>query len=639
MKHYYFAWVEEYESFDSTRHNRMDADIFKILLHQEEGAFAEAHIQLKHPLDPEDVRVQTLTNKKAFLSMGVNGDVTLLFCGRLVPLPLKGHGLIQEFKLTSRPVDATSQLEWLHHRLKQDPMRFHPYFVSASEEDDVRSTLEGGTDLHYWCPRSHKLSLSNIFNGTTSVTLDRDCLADTLQCRFTHAPFSTVDVALKARWLQDHRGTLSITKALRQLGENGLLKTFTGGDLKRRWWRVGQKLHQANYWVEESALDEVSDYFPQALEANESYSSPITLSPHDPLNKHQGPTKVRLKRKCYKPKLVLGWKVRLVRDETLVFTLSQRLQSHTMPQNETRSLRFNLHALSRADSAHPWRPHHAYAAGDLINHAGNLLKCRYPHRSGAEFEDYHELFEITGPAPDIPFRRLSSFFTTQAGYSAFDHAINRAAAYLLASARALEISFKVPIDYAPLITCDSTICLEHAQLPRGRASGKVKQFRLVIDADASKTFIEIVLAVSVASPHARQIHPDKRANAYVFQNYFEEEAEDPYATNYRQTSFGLQHERFDDQKPTDFFGNNVEHDAAGLLRGLSLLNTACAQEAHIQAECYPKRHSLQSILKECRTTLTLHLNKLKSFTQNPHVITVAPLAPLSAPHQIDLTLE
>jgi hypothetical protein len=639
MKHYYFAWVEEQESFDSTRHNRMDADIFKITLHQEEGAFAEAHVQLKHPLDPDDVRAQTLTNKKAFLSMRVNGDVTLLFCGRLVPLPLKGHGLIQEFKLTSRPEDAPAQLEWLHHRLKQDPMRFHPYFVSASEENDVRSTLEGGTDLHYWCPRSHKLSLSNIFNGTTSVTIDRDCLADTLQCRFTHTPFSAVEVALKARWLQDHRGTLSITKALRQLGENGLLKTFTGGDLKRRWWRVGQKLHQANYWVEESALDEVSDYFPQAIDANESYSSPITLSPHDPLNKHQGPTTVRLKRKCYKPKLVLGWKVRLVRDETLVFKLSQRLQSQTTPQNETRSLRFNLHALSRADSAHPWRPRHAYAAGDLISHAGNLLKCRYPHRSGAEFEDYHELFEITGPAPHIPFRRLSSFFTTQAGYAAFDHAINRAAAHLLASARALEISFKVPIDYAPLITCDSTIHVEHAQLPRGRASGKVKQFRLVIDADASKTFIEIVLGVSVALPHAPHVRPNKRANAYVLQNYFKEEGEAPYAINDRQTSFGLQHERFDNQKPTDFFGNNVEHDAAGLLRGLSLLNTACAQEAHIQSECYPKRHSLQSILKECRTTVTLHLNKLKPFTQHPHVITVAPLAPLSAPHQIDLTLE
>lgn len=639
MKHFYFAWVEDHELFDCTRHNRMDADIFKITLYQEEGAFAEAHIRLKHPLDVGDVRAQALTHKKAFLSMDVNGDATLLFCGRLVPLPLKGQGLIQEFKLTGKPQDAAAQLEWLHYRLKQDPRRFHPYFVSASEENDVRSTLEGGTDLHYWCPRSHKLSLSNIFKGTTSVAINRDCLADTLSCRFTHHPVASVDVALKARWLQDHRGTISLTKPLRQLGENGLIKTFTGGDLKRRWWRVGQKLHQANYWVQESALEEVNDYFPQTIDANQSYSSPITLSPHDPLNKHQGPTTVRLKRKCYKPKLVLGWKVRQVRDETLVFTLSQRLQPHTMSRNETRALRFNLHALSRADGAHAWRPRHAYAAGDLINHEGNLLKCRYPHRSGAEFEDYHELFEIVGPAPDVPFRRLSSFFTTKAGYAAFDHAVNRAAAYLLASARALEISFKIPIDYAHEITCDSTIELEHSRLPRGRAWGKVKQFRLVIDADVSKTFIEVVIGVSVAPPHTPHVHSNKLGSDYVLQNYCMEEDLEAYATNYRQTSFGLRHERFDEQKPKDFFGNNVEHDAAGLLRGLDLINTASEQESYIQLECYPKRHSLQSILKECRTTLTLYLNKLKPFTQHPHVITVGPLAPLWAPHQIDLTHE
>lgn len=639
MKHFYFAWVEEHELFDCTRHNRMDADIFKITLHQEEGAFAEAHIHLKHPLDEGDVRAQALKHKKAFLSMDVNGDATLLFCGRLVPLPLKGQGLIQQFKLTSKPHDATAQLEWLHCRLKQDPKRFHPYFVSASEEDDVRSTLEGGTDLHYWCPRTHRLSLSNIFNGTTSVTIDRDCLADTLCCRFTHSPIAAVDVALKARWLQDHRGTLSITKALRQLGENGLIKTLTGGDLKRRWWRAGQKLHQANYWVEESVLEEVNDYFPQTNSTNESYSSPITLSPHDPLNKHQVPTVVRLKRKCYKPKLVLGWKVRQVRDETLVFKLSQRLQPNVTSRNETRSLRFNLHALSRADSAHAWRPSHAYAAGDLIHHEGNLLKCRYPHRSGFEFEDYHELFEVIGPEPEVPFRRLSSFFTTREGYAAFDHAVNRAAAYLLASARALEISFKIPIDYAHEITCDSTVYLEHAHLPRGRASGKVKQFRLVIDAQASKTFIEVVLGVSVSSPYAPQEQPIKLGSDYVLQNYCADESEESYATNYRYTNFGLRHERFDEQKPKDFFGNNVARDAHGLLRGLALINTASEQESHIQSECYPKRHSLQSILKECRTTLTLHLNKLKSFTQQPHVITVAPLAPLWAPHQIDLTHE
>lgn len=639
MIHFYFCWAKEHEDYDPMHHNTMDLDIFKVSIQQEEGGFAEAQVILKSPLNLREALLEQFKARKAFISMTVKGTTSLLFCGRFIPLPLKTSGNLQEFKLTSRPLDAEQKMENLHRRLSADRTLYNPYFSSVEQESDSLLSLEGGTQLHYWCPKTHCLSLSDIFEGRHHYTLRDSIFKNSLSYKLSHSPLSRIQVTLKARWLQESEGRIPLTAKLRHLGQEGLITTLTPYALKKRWWKEGQKLSKANYWVDESSLEDVSDTAISPYLRHQLMTSPIMLSSVDPLNKKGCKTPIRLKARAFKPKLVLGWKARHIRDETLKFELSQNLQNVNMPSAQSRELTFHLHALSRDDLAKPWRPHHTYSPGNRVVFNGFLYKCNFPHRSGLVFDHYQELFDQMGVAPKVPFRSLSSFFNTQEGYDAFDHALRRAGSYLLASSRALEISFRVPIDQAPHITCDTTVSIKDSGIKDGQAVGKVKRFRLVIDHDIHSSYLDVVLGVSIApkSLEGDQLQDELNKDRYVLGSYCHDgDTDEAYSSNHRTTAFGLTHELWNHQGVRHHFGDDPIQDSCGLLDSVTIQNQAFEQETQIHQRLQSGRSSLLNILKNCQTNVSLRLRTIKPYTHIKREIVVLPLKPLNAPYHISL---
>lgn len=247
MIQFNFAWAKEDEHFDPIKHSKMDLDIFKFFLSHEEGSFAEARVWLKSPLLQKKEFFDQCKKNKVFISLSNKGSVKLLFCGRFILSPHKIEGDLLEFTLTSRPSSAETLLENLHQRMVSDLKTYNPLFTPEEAERDASLSLEGTTQIHYWCPRTHQLSLSDIFSGGTHYEVDGNIIEGSLQTRLVQVPIEQLAVTVKARWLQEQRGRLSLTARLRQLGILGNITSLTGRDLKHRWWKQGQKLHKANY--------------------------------------------------------------------------------------------------------------------------------------------------------------------------------------------------------------------------------------------------------------------------------------------------------------------------------------------------------------------------------------------------------
>lgn len=635
MIQFNFAWAKEDENFDPIKHSKMDLDIFKFSLIHEEGAFAEARVWLKSPILQKKEFFDQCKQNKIFISLSNNKSIELLFCGRFILAPHKIEGDLLEFTLTSRPFSAETLLEDLHQRMVSDLKMYNPLFTSAEAERDVSLSLEGTTKIHYWCPKTHQLSLSDIFKGSTHYEVEGNIMDRSLQTRFVQVPIEQLAVTVKVRWLQEQRGCLPLTSRLRQLGVLGNITSLTGRDLKHRWWKQGQKLHKANYWVEESSLEEVTSIFNHKAQMRH-VTSPISLSPLDPLS-HQGQqTKVRLKVRSYTPKLTLGWKVRQLRDESLKFVLTQRLQQTNVHPNVTRDIIFHVHRPSRHDLVKPWHSSKSYNTGDRVLHDGFIYKCNFPHRAGHTFQHYQELFDRYAVAPSVPFRKLSSFFHSNHGYETFDHAVRRAASHLLSSARAIEVSFKTTINLAHLMSCDTSLTVFHPSVPGGKVVGKIKRFNIVVDGDSGESYISVVLGVSIAAKSEEVDRVQNSRDTYVFDSYCTPEEDAPYTSNRRDTAYGLSHVCWDDQRPAHHFGDDAERDAVGLLDAVIIKNQAQEQEAYIHEERTTGNRSLAAILKECRTSLELKLHALKPFSHKSHEIVVSLLEPLNAPHQIDL---
>lgn len=636
MRQFNFAWAKEDENFDPIIHNRMDLDVFKFSINHEEGGFAEARVWLKILESSRIAFIERCKDSKIFISSINKDKIELLFCGRFILSPHRIEGELAEYILTSRPDIAEDLLRDLHQTLSFNFKRYNPLFIKNNEDEDLSSSLEGTTKIHHWCPKTHIVNLSDIFKGNTHHFLKENKIIGSIQTRLTHVPIQRLDVTVKARWLQEQRGRLSLTARLRQFGHLGCIKSLTGNDLNRRWWREGQKLHRANYWVEESSLDEVSYAFNQKVHSNR-LTSPVSLAAFDPLNQHREKTEIRLKVKSFMPKLVLGWKMSHLRDESLKFTLKQSLQETNVYPYESRSMFFNLHRLNRYDCVKPWHPRKSYDPGACVLHDGMIYKCNFPHRASSSFRYYKELFDPIAVAPEVPFSKMSSFFHSNHGYEAFDEAVRRAASYLLASARAFEVSFKTTLDIISIISCDSSLSLQSSSLPGGKVTGKVKQYTIVVDGESGNSFVSVILGVSIASKTLNIGSSSNFQDSYVFDSYCAGvNGEAPFVFNERLTAYGLSHVSWDDQRPLDHFGNNTERDAAGLLEDIIIKNQADEQEDFIHNSCVNDQYSLMEALKECRTSIDLKLHALKPFSHQSHVIKVIICDELTAPHQIDL---
>ncbi|OJX05461.1 MAG: hypothetical protein BGO76_01325 [Caedibacter sp. 38-128] len=631
---FYFAWCEENEQFTPAVHARRDEPLFSLEISGQEAKYPTACIQI---INPKCGLLNQNRQQWAFISGDRGLGVELMFRGRVLSIPEQIDGETLKILLIAEPTNSNKLLQDLNQTLKTSPF-WDPLFIQEDRQDDPLESLEARAALYCWSRTAAKVTLSDYFWGQEKLTLKGNFFRESLKISRTATPLSAVDVTVTADWIQRYEGRTDISRLLHAKFPEGLINTLTGQNLEKGWWRRGEKIGRSGYWIAYSELREIQPKYTGALNLYPSRSKPFWISPYDPLNDTKKPQIKRLKRSWYRSKLVLGWLYRQRRRENLHFKLGQKTQTVAYEAPRIRKLHLYLQNLMLAEKLHPWRPDWVYSRGYRVVENAMVYQCVRAHHSKHSFSEDQADWRLLGRKPDIPLeKRHGSFFLTDRGRQAFEHALEIARAHLAATARAMTLRVEAPLEALWEISCDHTIEIEDPRLPGGKAQGKVISYCLKVEGQTGRRWAEVSLGISVGAQNQHFQSLPESALSYVEDNYIKAGTYQLESKAWRESSSGFVYEGWGDQIPNRGHLYPDTLRAQDIVENIVVRHGAEEQNQALQDAQYPKRHHVKSVLKEIATDIHIVLADLQSFGTLTHDLHVKIPMAWSAPHQIDLT--
>ncbi len=608
-----FAWVNGDESFNPAVHCREDEQVFKLEIRQREGGFALARATIRNP----GCGLLGAGRKRYCL---ISDDQELLFRGRVVGMPASVEGQAVCLDFTAEPMDSQRQLHDLQNDLKQAP-HWDDLFVEEGARDNPTEALEARSELYYWSRATGKVHLSDIFQGNEHIDLGDNFFKDSLKVAVGEAPLDSVSMEVIAEWHQRAEGECDISHLIAEKFQYGLVNTLTGPDLAQKWWRTGERVGRTGYWVTHSELKEIR--LPRLSASSYIWEKSKTGDRH----------KVRLKRHWFKASTRLGWAYRQKRCEIAKFTLKHATQS--LAQHNRRCRRLRLHLQDIVGENHHWRPHHRYTPRFQVVYQGVVYACIRRHQSGENFDEQQwQKLRTAGHVSDQASR--ASFFLTDRGKQAVEHAIEVARAHLASSARAITI--RVTADFASLrkVTTDHLVSITDPRLPGGKAQGKVTDYRIVMDGKTGKRWVDVTLSVAVgAGPQ------DEQLNISTGESYAEATFCDDYQLEVGRgrTSGNIGYVSWQAQQPNTGILNPHSLSAHDVVHKINVVNSVVEQDEYLLQNQYPERQKVREVIAEVPTNISIELADICAVETLNHEITIDLPEPWSAPKQIDLYAE
>jgi hypothetical protein len=570
--------------------------IFDLEIFQEEDCLAKAKLVIEAgvPLPPAGTEGR------------IQGD-TLLFKGVLVGVPTKMSGYFANIELIARPLDFSDQME----RLQKDS-RIAPYWDAlwVKNTENWEETQDVHTSALYCDRRYGTLTRSDWFEGRTSLTLGQAFFQDSLQMKLLKSPLKACTVNVHAHWVQQEEGITNLSGALRLAFPQSQISTYTKDSLLKKWPESGQRIGRSGLWVVKSGLKETHPPSPFYRKR----SPTLLLS-----QPGKAPAPYLLKRHWFNPTLWVGWRYHQKRKETLSVTLHHAVPPLYPGGGEHKVIDYTLQNINPDPKAYIWRPACFYREGSRACYKSAIYRCNSTHTAGDAFEEEREKWTFQEnfytPLGD-PAR--ASFFLTDRGYLAAEHAMERAKAQLAKSARALEVCFEAPWDVLKDINTDTSVELTDPRLPSGKARGKVVKYALIAKGDTGERFGRVTLLCSTGRS-AKTAPTLSREPAVIMDDYCEN-AYQAHENAICQTPSGLQYFRYDHMIPP-------EKSQGPLLRGIELTNGPDVQEEEMLAHGGGSPGALTQTLSQKPTRLRLHFKDLRTKDQMEHVIPVRMAAP------------
>ena len=511
-------------------------------------------------------------------------------------------------------------------------------------QNDPTESLEASSDLFYWCRKTGEVKLSNIFWGNQKLELGEKHYYDSLQLRLGEPPLSAVDVSLTIEWLHRYRGETDISSLIKARFREGLINTLSGQDLEAKWWRNNEKVGRSGYWISKSSLREIKPHYTGNLNLYPQVSEPIWISPHDPAfgsQKPSEPKQMRIKRSWYKAIVTLGWIFRQKRREKMHFTLQHLTQLPPSFDQKTRKLNIHLRDIYLTDEVFPWHAHWNYSKGFRVSQGNKIYVCLQRHQSGESFERDRFHWQLMGERTHLDKSLDSSglkgsFFPTNEGLRALEHALEIGRAYLASSARAVEIKIVAPLEEVINVTCDHSVKIQDYRLPGGGAWGKIKSLRFIVKGQTGRQYGELTLAVSIGCGDREATLPLQAANPSA---YAQEYADDGYVTN-QMSGISISQIPYvfanSSRDTTENWLHPEMWTAQDIVEEVAVTNTAAQQNEHLLRNQHPFSQSIEETLKQVPTNLYLRLRDLKPRPTVTEYIQVQTPVPWSAPQQINL---
>jgi len=502
----------------------------------------------------------------------------------------------------------------------QRETRIPPYWDALWVKDSA--SLDEIQDTHpssvYCDRRTGELKRSDWFKGQETLNIQNNFYQDSLHFRLVKSPLKACTVNVHAHWVQQEEGVTNLSSSIRLAFPHFHVNTYTKDAFSKRWPEPGQRLGRSGLWVVKSELKETdppSLFYPR-------YSPVIPLGKEGEFRPH------RIKRYWFKPTLWVGWQYQQKRKETLSLTLHHAFQSLYPGEGEHKVVEYTLQNINPDPNAYPWRPECFYRDGTKVFYKNALYRCNTTHTAGVSFEGEREKWDFrnTFHTPlGNPAR--ASFFLTDRGYLAAEHAMERAKAILAKSARAIEISFEAHWDVVKDITTDTSVILADSRLPDGEVRGKVVSYALIAKGETGERSGRVTLLCSVGLG-VMETNSQKGMGIVVDEAYC---AEDYQVCEKAlcQTSSGLSYFRYDDQGPP-------EKERSSLLRMIEVMNGPDVQEEEILSHRNRDAEDLRKALLHKSSRLRFHFKDLRTRERVEHTISVTMASPWGGPQQITL---
>lgn len=552
--------------------------LFDVEISQEEGSFARAKLLIE-ALAPLPTRGTEGTLKTE--------EEGTLFKGVLESIPHKLVGHFAEIELIAKPRDFVKQLDNIQKELKVhpfwDPLYVPPEKVNQNEDrQDVKQ-------ISLYCDRrTGHLTQSDWFKGRQLFDIKGNFFEDSLQIKTIGKPLKSCSVNVKTSWIQKQSGIANLSPAIRRAFPHHKVNTYTNNALTDKWPETGKRIGRSGVWILKSKLRSVNP--PSSLYPK--FSPQLLLEDTKGIIKNH-----KVKRHWFKPTLWVCWQAPQKRREKIRFTLNH--ESYPGDGDHTH-LTFTLQNINPDPKAYPWQPAVFYEKGDKICYGSSLYRCHTAHTSSLTFDEKNWTYKKNFHTPlGNPAR--ASFFLTERGYQAFEHALECAHSELKKSIRTLEISFEASWDTLKSITTDSSVELEDPRLPTGKVKGKVVKYALIVKGETGERYGRVtLLCPQDRVPLQRNAPPSKPL--YVLDSYCEETYH-VQQNHLRQTPTGIHYFRYDEQGPPAL-------RYVSPLHGLELINGPLEQEADMRT--HKTSSSLKKAMARKSTRLRFHFNDLRT---------------------------
>lgn len=582
--------------------NKESISIFDLKISQEEGKFSKARLVV------ESAVLLPPTGTEALIQ-GENQEV--FFKGLLVGAPLKSEGYFSEIELIARPSDFLEKLNVLQKESRVPPY-WDALWVRPEKRKDDQEIQGVRTASPYCDRRTGELSWSDWFEGRKVVDLSQHIFQDSLSVKRVRNPLKACTVNVSAHWVQSEEGMTDLAPSIRRSFPHHKMSTYTQKALTEKWPEPGKRLGRSGLWVVRSELKPmfpVSHLYPR-------YSPSLLLEGEE--NRHKA---YRLERHWFKPILWVGWRYQQKRKETLSLTLNHDFQWVMPGEGEHKVLDFTLQNINPDPNAYVWRPEVFYPKGAKVCYRQALYRCKEAHKSDLSFSRNLWTFKKMFHTPlGNPAR--TSFFGTERGYEAAEHAMERAKVELAKSVRALEVSFEGPWEALKDITTDTTVSLSASSLPGGKVRGKVVKCALVAKGETGERFGQATLLCALGIEKEERVNK-KAKPSYVLKGYCEKTYQ-IHEKDRKKTKTGLTYLRYDNQVPLD------THRMGSLLNAIELTNGPDIQELEILIHHTPQ--ALKKALSQKLTQLKLFFKDLRTWESVERTIFVK-MNPWSAPRQ------
>lgn len=247
LQPFFFAWVDGSVTTFDGHLERMDEEIFSLVLKHEEGQIPTLDITIRNP------RVGLLNPSRkqwAWLAyQDPNGTVTPIFFGVLVGIPSNLFGELITLQLVGRPLDYIEQKQAFAETLKVEPY-WDPIWLDEKTRDDPDSILEGWSSLWHVDRTTLAVTASDILVGEdgTEVFTEDMAFYDSVSMTHGQSPLTNVQVQATVQWTLRNTGYIK--------GPNVNIQSYTGDTFLGDWPKPGAGLG-GGWSVESSFINDV----------------------------------------------------------------------------------------------------------------------------------------------------------------------------------------------------------------------------------------------------------------------------------------------------------------------------------------------------------------------------------------------